>query len=144
MTLEALYCLTTPLILLQVLALGWTVDRQIRTPVAQRQSVVALPDVLNICSLFAVVVLVILTPLVSGSHLLLARAVLGGAYLLLCFYPLTVAAQHRLWRRDSEGTGSFSLAYACREEVALAVISVVVAIGVAVWIERANVVNLFR
>ncbi len=144
MTLEAMYCLTAPLILLQVLALGWTVDRQIRTPVAQRQSVIALPDVLNIFSFFAVVAFVILMPLVSGSHLLLARTVLGGAYVLLCFYPLTVAAQHRLWRRDTEGASSFSLAYACREELAFAVISVLVAFGVAVWIERADAVNLFR
>ncbi len=89
MTLEALYCLAAPLILLQALALGWTVDRQIRTPVAQRQGVIAPPDVLNTVSLFAVVAFVILMPLVSGSHLLLARAVLGGgAYVLLCFHPL--------------------------------------------------------
>ena len=143
MTLEALYCLTAPLILLQVLALGWTVDRQIRAPVAQRQSVIALTDVLNIFSLFAVVAFVILMPLISGSHLLLARAVLGGAYVLLCFYPLTVGSQHRLWRRDTEGAGSSSLAYAHREELALAVISVLVASGVAVWIERADVASLF-
>ncbi len=46
-------------------------DRQIHTPVAQRQSVIALPDVLNISSLFAVPAFVILTPLVSGSHFFL-------------------------------------------------------------------------
>ena len=143
MTLEALYCLAIPLILLQVLALGWTVDRQIRTPVAQRQGVIALPDVLNIFSLFAVVAFVILMPLVSGLHLLLARAVLGGAYVLLCFHPLTVASQHRLWRRNTEGGRNFPLVYAHREELALAVISVLISCGVAVWIERPDVVNLY-
>ncbi len=62
--------------------------------------------------------------------------------MLLCFYPLTVAAQHRLWRRDTTGAGSVLLAYAYREELALAVISVLIAFGIAMWIERAAVGNL--
>jgi hypothetical protein len=55
MTSETLYGLAPPLIALQFLAFGWRVNREINVADAGRQTVIPLPDVINIMSLFATV-----------------------------------------------------------------------------------------
>ncbi|WP_263385492.1 hypothetical protein [Granulicella arctica] len=139
MTLEVVYSLAGPVVLMQLLALGWTVNREIYAQGGHKQEVIALPDVFNIMSLFATIALVIVSPMMIGSPLSLARGVLGGAFVLIAFYPLCVAAHYRLWRRnaerkDSVSQGDSSPHYANSQELALTFGSGLIALAVAVWI----------
>ena len=138
MTLEAIYSLAAPLVLLQFLAVSWIVNREMHAPDDQKQSVISLPDVLNIVSLFATIAFAIILPVVTGLHLWISRMVLGGAYVLIGFHPLTVAAHYRLWRRNGKRSEiperDYCLVYANREELALALAAGLLAVLVAVWI----------
>jgi hypothetical protein len=55
MTPDTLYRLSPPLIALQFIAFGWRVNREISLGDAARGTLVLIPDVLNIMSLFATV-----------------------------------------------------------------------------------------
>jgi len=55
MTHESIYRLAPPLVALQFLAFGWSVNREINVDHADRQPVIPLPDVINIMSLFTTV-----------------------------------------------------------------------------------------
>ncbi len=134
MTPETLYILAPPLIALQFLAFGWRVNREIRARPAERQTVIPLPDVINIMSLFATVACTVVLPLATESCLWLSRMVLGGAYVLIVFYPFTVAAHYQLWKRKSTNrkvTGEASDRYANTGELATSIFSVLIAAVVA-------------
>jgi hypothetical protein len=100
MTPETLYRDASPLIVLQFLVFGWRVNREINSPATEKQSFVPLPDVINIISLFTTIGCVAVLPLVTESYYWLSRAVVGIGYVLIAFYPFTVAAHYRLWRRE--------------------------------------------
>ena len=137
MTPEALSRLAPPLIVLQFLAFGWRVNREIDVTDAERQTVIPLPDVINIMSLFATVGCVIVLPLATESHFWLSRMVLGGAYVLITFHPVTVAAHYRLWRREGNSrkvTDGASSPYANREELITSLLSVLIAAVVAAYV----------
>ena len=137
MTPEALYSLAPPLTLLQLLAVGWRVNRELHAAEADKQPVIPLPDVLNILSLFATLAFAIILPITTDSYLWLSRMVLGGAYVVIGFHPLTVAAHYRLWRRDRRSRHvpeRVSSVYVNREELALSLVSVLLAIIVAAYI----------
>ena len=139
MTPDTLYKLTPPLISLQFLALCWTVNREIKIAGAERQSVIPLPDVINILSLFATVGCLVVLPLATESYLWLSRMILGAAYVLIAFHPFTVAAQYQLWRRKerrenvTDGAGS---PYANRQQCMISLFSVLIATAVAGISER--------
>jgi hypothetical protein len=137
MTPDMLYRLAPPLIALQFLAFGWKVNREITVADADRQTVVPLPDVINVVSLFATVGCLIILPLATDSYLWLSRMVVGGAYVLIVFHPLTVAAHYRLWRRKGTSrpvTDDDRAPYANREELMTSLVSVLVATVVAVYL----------
>jgi hypothetical protein len=133
MTPETLYRLAPPLIGLQFFALGWRVNREINVPNAERQTVIPLPDVINIMSLFTTVGCLVVLPMVTESCYWLSRIVLGSGYVLIAFYPFTLAAHYRLWTREvpsrktRDGANS---PYANREELITSILSVLIA-GVA-------------
>ena len=133
MTPETLYRLAPPLIALQFLALGWKVNREINLPHTDRQTVIPLPDVINIMSLFATVGCLVVLPMVTESYYWLSRIVLGSGYVLIAFYPFTVAAHYGLWTREvpsrktRDGKNS---PYVNREELLTSILSVLIA-GVA-------------
>ncbi len=137
MTSETLYGLATPLITLQCLAFGWRVNREIHAADDERQGVIPLPDVINIMSLFATVGCAIVLPLATESYFWLSRMVVSGAYVMIAFHPLAIAAHYRLWRREGigrragDGAGSH---YVNREELAVSLLSVLIAIAVAVYL----------
>jgi len=134
MTPDTLYRLAPPLISLQFLAFCWTVHREIEVADAERQSVIPLPDVINILSLFATVSCLIVFPLATEAYLWLSRMVLGGAYVLIAFHPFMVAAHYRLWRRKENSgkyTNSAGSPYANREELMISLFSILVATAVA-------------
>ena len=133
MTPETLYRLAPPLIGLQFLALGWKVNREINLPNTERQTVIPLPDVINIMSLFATVGCLVVLPMVTESYYWLSRIVLGGGYVLIAFYPFTVAAHYGLWTREVPSRKTRDGAkptYVNREELLTSMLSVLVA-GVA-------------
>ncbi len=139
MTLESMYSLAGPVVLMQFLAVGWTVNREVHAQDAHKHAVIALPDVLNIMSLFATIALVIVSPMVTTMPPSLACAVLGGAYVLIAFHPLSVAAHFGVWRRnagrkDPAAQGDQPLPYPNSLELALALGSSLLALGVAAWI----------
>jgi len=133
MTPETLYRLAPPLIALQFLALGWKVNREINLPHTDRQTVIPLPDVINIMSLFATVGCLVVLPMVTESYDWLSRIVLGSGYVLIAFYPFTVAAHYRLWTRETPSRKTKDGAespYLNREELLTSILSVVIA-GIA-------------
>jgi hypothetical protein len=137
MTQEALYRLAPPLIALQFLAFGWTVNREINVAAADRPIVIPLPDVINIMSMFATVSCLIVSLIANESSFWLSRMVLGGAYVLIAFHPLTIAAHYRLWkqkdtsRKDIDGATS---SYVNREELFASLLSSLLAIAVAAYL----------
>jgi hypothetical protein len=133
MTPETLYRLAPPLIGLQFLALGWKVNREINLPNTERQTVIPLPDVINIMSLFATVGCLVVLPMVTESYYWLSRIVLGSGYVLIAFYPFTVAAHYGLWTREVPSRKTRDGAkptYVNREELLTSILSVLIA-GVA-------------
>ncbi|WP_041585839.1 hypothetical protein [Terriglobus saanensis] len=137
MTPETLYRLAPPLIALQLLAFGWSVNREIHTKDADRQIVITLPDVINIMSLFATVGCLIVLPLATESYLWLSRIVLACAYVLIAFHPLTIAAHYGLWKRKSgseHATEKTGFRYVTREERTTSLVSALLVVVVAMYL----------
>ncbi len=133
MTPETLYRLAPPLICLQFFALGWRVNREISVPNTERQPVIPLPDVINIISLFTTVGCLVVLPMVTESYYWLSRIVLAGGYVLIAFYPITVAAHFGLWTREVPSRKIRDRAnspYVNREELISSILSILIA-GVA-------------
>jgi hypothetical protein len=133
MTPETLYRLAPPLIALQFLGFGWKVNREVNLPHAERQTVIPLPDVINLMSLFATVGCLVVLPMATESYYWLSRIVLGSGYVLIVFYPFTVAAHYGLWTREGPSRKTrdgAKLPYVNREEFLTTILSVLIA-GVA-------------
>jgi hypothetical protein len=134
MTPDTLYRMALPLISLQFLAFCWTVNREIKVVDAEKQSVIPLPDVINILSLFVTVACLIVLPLATQAYFRLSRMVLSGAYVLLAFHPFMVAAHYRLWRRTGKrgkATDGAKSTYANREELMISIFSILIATAAA-------------
>jgi hypothetical protein len=137
MTPETLYGLTPPLIALQFIAFGWSVVREINAADADSQTVIPLPDVINIMSLFATVGCLIILPIVTESYFWLSRIVLGTAFVLIAFHPFITAAHYRLWNRKSRRrqiTDVASSPYVNREEFVVLLLLAVLATTVATYL----------
>jgi hypothetical protein len=130
MTSDNLPRLAPPLIALQFAALGWRVNREIGLGDADRGAWVPVPDVLNIMSLFATVICLIVVPMATDRYFWLSGMVLGAGYVLIAFHPLTVAAHYRLWSRKDESkhvADGKDYPYATGGEIISASLSVVLA-----------------
>ncbi len=135
MTPDTLYRLAPPLIALQFAALGWRVNRELNLGHAERGTFVLIPDVLNVLSLFAAVICLIVLPVATDTYLWLSRMVLAGGYMLIAFYPLTTAAHYRLWSRDRlRKDVRDSNPYATPEELVLSFLSVALSVVAAAHI----------
>jgi hypothetical protein len=109
------------------------VNREINAPNTERQPVIPLPDVINIMSLFTTVGCLVVLPMVTESYSWITRIVLGGGYVLIAFYPITVAAHFGLWTRDVPSRKIRDRAnspYVNREELITSILSILIA-GVA-------------
>ena len=127
---DTLYRLAPPLIALQFIAFGWRVNREINLPDADRGSWIPIPDVVNIMSLLATVICLIVIPITTYAYFWLSRIVLGAGYVLIAFHPFTMAAHYRLWSRESKSghvTDRKDHPYATREEVISASLSIILA-----------------
>ena len=102
MTPDTLYRLAPPLIALQFAAFGWRVNREINLGDSGRATWIPIPDVLNIMSLLATVICLIVVPIATDSYFWLSRVVLGAGYVLIAFHPFTMAAHYRLWSRGQK------------------------------------------
>jgi hypothetical protein len=67
MTPDTLYRIAQPLIAMQFTALGWRVNRGLNLSHAERANFVLIPDALNVMSLFAAVVCLIVLPVAADS-----------------------------------------------------------------------------
>jgi hypothetical protein len=137
MTPDTLYRLAPPLIALQSVAFGWRVNREINLGDADRGSWIPVPDVLNIMSLLATVICLIVVPITTDAYLWLSRIVLGAGYVLIAFHPFTMAAHYRLWSREGKsghGTDGKDYPYATGEELISASLSIILAVLSAFYI----------
>jgi hypothetical protein len=137
MTPDTLYRLAPPLIVLQFVAFGWRVNREMNLRDADKGSWILIPDVLNIMSLFPTVICLIVLPIARDSYFWLSRMVLGAGYVLIAFHPFTTAAHYRLWnkaRRNKYVTDGKDYPYATGEELLSASLSIVLAILAAAYI----------
>jgi hypothetical protein len=137
MTPDTLYKLAPPLIAMQFAALEWRVNRELNLDHAEKGTFVLIPDVLNVLSLFAAVIFLVVLPIATDTYLWLSRMVLAGGYILIAFYPLTTAAHYRLWSRGSirkhsrEGNDS---PYKTREEIVAVTVSAITAVLAAAYV----------
>jgi hypothetical protein len=134
---DTLYRLAPPLIALQFVAFGWRVNREINLRGADRGSWILIPDVLNIMSLLATVICLIVVPITTDAYLWLSRIVLGAGYVLIAFHPFTTAAHYRLWSRESKSghvMDGKDHPYATGEELISASLSIILAVLSAFYI----------
>lgn len=134
---DTLYGFAPPLIALQFVAFGWRVNRELNLGFAERGTFVLIPDVLNILSLFAAVICLIVLPIATETCFWLSRMVLAGGYVLIAFHPFTMAAHYRLWGREGKSryiTDLKDYPYATGEELASSSLSVVIAVLAAAYI----------
>lgn len=137
MTPDTLYRLAPPLIALQFVAFGWRVNREINLRDADRGSWIPVPDVLNIMSLLATVICLIVVPIATDTYFWLSRMVLGAGYVLIAFHPFTMAAHYRLWSRASKSgnvTDGKEHPYTTGEELLSASLSMILAVLSALYI----------
>jgi hypothetical protein len=137
MTPDTLYRLAPPLIALQLAAFGWRVNRELNLGHAEREAFVLIPDVLNVMSLLAAVICLIVLPIATDTYLWLSRVVLAAGYVLIVFHPLTTAAHYRLWSREGirkQARDGKAYPYATTEELASSSLSVVIAVLAAAYI----------
>jgi hypothetical protein len=137
MTPDTLYRLAPPLIVLQFVAFAWRVNREINLRDADRGSWIPIPDVLNIMSLLATVICLIVVPITTDAYFWLSRIVLGAGYVLIAFHPFTIAAHYRLWSRESKRdhvTDGKDYPYATGEELISASLSIILAVVSAFYI----------
>jgi hypothetical protein len=131
MTPDTLFRLAPPLIALQFAAFGWRVNREINLSDSDRGTWIPIPDVLNIMSLFATVICLIVLPIATDTYFWLSRMILGGGYVLIAFHPITIAGHYRLWGRDGRSkyvTDGKDYPYATGEELVTSSLSVALAI----------------
>jgi hypothetical protein len=134
---DTLYRLAPPLIALQFAAFGWRVNREINLADGERATWIPIPDVLNIMSLLATVICLIVVPIATDLYFWLSRMVLGAGYVLIAFHPFSVAAHSRLWSR--EGKSRYvperkDYPYATGEELVSSSLSIVLAVLAAAYI----------
>jgi len=137
MTPDTLYRLAPPLIALQFAAFGWRVNREINLGDSGRATWIPIPDVLNIMSLLATVICLIVVPIATDSYFWLSRVVLGAGYVLIAFHPFTMAAHYRLWSRDGRNkyvTAGKDYPYATGEELVCSSLSIILAVLAATYI----------
>jgi len=137
MTPDTLYRLAPPLIALQFAAFGWRVNREINLGDSGRATWIPIPDVLNIMSLLATVICLIVVPIATDSYFWLSRVVLGAGYVLIAFHPFTMAAHYRLWSRDGRNkyvTAGKDYPYATGEELVSSSLSIILAVLASTYI----------
>lgn len=134
---DTLYRLAPPLIALQFAAFGWRVNREINLGDTGRATWIPIPDVLNIMSLLATVICLIVVPIATDAYFWLSRVVLGAGYVLIAFHPFTMAAHYRLWSREGRSkyvTDGGDYPYATGGELVSASLSIILAVLAGAYI----------
>jgi len=94
------FTLVPALLALQFAVFGWRIAREVALGDQGRRTWLLLSDLINLASMVAVVVFCVVLPLRSSTFSVLSRAVLGAAYVLICFTPLIIAGHYRLFSRE--------------------------------------------
>lgn len=135
------------LLTLQLAVFGWRINREIAVGDQGRRVWFPVSDYVNIVSMFLLLVFCIVNPLlgqglagdsVSYSFPSSARAIFGGAIILLVFHPLSMVAHYGLLntngRPKSTRNGKPDYAYCPPQEKVLVILSLVSAILVVGFI----------
>ncbi len=90
-----LFKLAVPLLAMQFVAFGWRINREIAVGDQGRRTWFPLSDILNILSMWAVTVFCLVRPILQGREP--NRLILAGAFVLITFHPVALAAHYRLF-----------------------------------------------
>lgn len=124
--------IVSTVLILQFLAFGWRVNREVTVGEPSSRKYVPAPDVLNVISMFAVLGFCILLPLKSETMDSIASPVLGVAAVLIVFHPVNVAAHYGLFslrRREADDAR-----YMTGHEVITTLCTIGVALAVGYWL----------
>jgi hypothetical protein len=88
------------LVALQFAAFGWRINREISTGDEGRKTWLPVTDILNILSLFVVVFVCIILPLIGFFNEKVSNIVIAEAFVLIVFHLINMAAHYRLFAKD--------------------------------------------
>jgi len=92
--------LVPALLALQFAVFGWRIAREVSLGDEGRRTWLLASDLLNFVSMLAVVIFCVVSPLRTLTFTVLSRAIIGAAYVLICFTPLMIACHYRLFSRE--------------------------------------------
>jgi len=125
-----------PLLLaLQFAAFGWRINREIAVSDEGRQSWLPIPDIINVLSMFSVVMFCILLPLRTGSFTQASITCIAAASVLIAFHPVSMAGHYRLFSplgRSVYSQRGRDYPYVTDQEIVSVVLSLLCA-GLAGW-----------
>jgi hypothetical protein len=127
-----LQTIVSAVLIMQFLAFGWRVNREMTVSDPSSRRYVPAPDVFNLVSMLAVVGFCVLVPMKSGTIGSIGRWVLGVALVLIALHPLNVAAHYGLFssnRRDAQDAR-----YMTTQEIFSMVYTIVIAALVGYWL----------
>jgi hypothetical protein len=129
------------LLVLQMVALGWRVQREINGKEPHPFPWVPVPDNVNIGAMLAVLYFCIIAPLTTvGVRLysvtVLGRAVFVAGVVLIALHPLIVASHYGLWS-GRRGHDDASFPYCNRQEAIVQLIALALAATVFAWVLQA-------
>lgn len=91
--------LVPAILALQFVAFGWRISREIPVGDQGRKTWFPIPDVINIVSMLAVVVLCVVVPLRAASFGRPSRIALAAAFVLIAFHPIELVGHYRLFSK---------------------------------------------
>ena len=83
----------------QFAVFGWRINREIPVGDSGRRTWIPVSDIVNILSLFMVVVFCVVKPLSTGVFSVSSYSVLAAACVLLAFHPIGMIGHYRLLTR---------------------------------------------
>ena len=84
------------LLVLQLAAFGWRINREIPVGDEGRRTWLPIPDYVNLLSFLLAVALCVVRPLVADDFDRVSKTMLGIGYILMGLHPINVANHYRL------------------------------------------------
>ncbi len=79
---------------------GWRITREISVGEEGRRTWLLVSDYLNFASMLGILIFCIVIPLATGTFSVLSRITLAVAFVLIVFYPMTLAGHYRLFSKE--------------------------------------------
>jgi hypothetical protein len=122
---------------LQFAAFGWRINREIPVGDAGRKTWFPVPDIINVLSMFGVVLFCILMPLASGQFTAASRVALAAAFVLIAFHPICMIGHYHLF--SAQGRHIYTskkqdYPYCTRAELVLVIVAALLAADAAWYV----------